>query len=373
MLWGRRKEENGEIASKEAEKSRLETDAATPTKPTPLTPELQKLVDEEDDFIDQLYDGSSQDTTETPYRYAAYATRIRTLMLSAHRYVAYTSDIGESFRPVAHPYIIRSAYGISWAYILGDVAHEGYKAYQRNKHVLAPPSEAYRKAAGEIGGGEGGVDRAASVAMGKGEVTLTHAPPVAKAGVAGAEAWEAEEGGDLKDSLIPWTTKRIPLREDYRTVMAERAVFQVLASMALPAFTIHSVVKYAGKALREQKNTIIRTWGPIGLGLSIVPLLPYIFDKPVESAVEYTFQTALQSFAGEAAVTPTTSNAAVSNSLRALRQLKQQQKMKRAEVESGEAGVSWEEYKAEKNAEREERRRERERRGKLVVGKAKEE
>jgi fission process protein 1 len=91
-------------------------------------------------------DPSSTDSTDTNYRYAAYATRVRTILLSAHRYVAYTSDIGESFRPVSHPYLVRSAYGISWAYILGDVANEGYKAYLQNRRVLAPQSEAYRDA-----------------------------------------------------------------------------------------------------------------------------------------------------------------------------------------------------------------------------------
>lgn len=195
---------------------------------------------------------SSQDTTDTNYRYAAYATRIRTLMLSAHRYVAYTSEIGESFRPVAHPTLIRSAYGISWAYIIGDVAHEGYKAYQRNKHVLAPPCDDYRKAA---------ADTAAS-ATAAGDTTLT-STPVSQTQTAGAEAWSDTD--DVKDSLIPWTTKRIPIREDYKTVMAERAVFQVLASMALPAFTIHTIVRYAGRALRNQRNTLIRTWGPVGV------------------------------------------------------------------------------------------------------------
>lgn len=30
---------------------------------------------------------SSVNSTETPYRYAAYANRIRTILISAHRYV----------------------------------------------------------------------------------------------------------------------------------------------------------------------------------------------------------------------------------------------------------------------------------------------
>jgi fission process protein 1 len=125
--------------------------------------------------------------------------------MSAQRYVAYTSDVGESFRPVAHPWLIRAAYGISWAYITGDVTHEGYKAYCRQKSLL-------------------------------------------------------------ESSKV----QHIPSLEDYRTVMAQRAVFQSIASMGLPAFTIHSVVKYSGKALKNAKNPTIRTWGPIGVRLDLI-------------------------------------------------------------------------------------------------------
>lgn len=55
------------------------------------------------------------------------------------------------------------------------------------------------------------------------------------------------------------------------------------------AFTIHSIVKYGGKALKDVKNQRLRTWGPIGLGLAAVPALPFMFDEPVEHAVEYIF------------------------------------------------------------------------------------
>src|SRR5689334_323875 len=95
-----------------------------------LNKDLQKIVDREDDWMDDLYEGTGPDSIETNVRYAAYANRLRTIMLSAHRYVAYTSDIGESFRPVAHPWLVRGAYGVSWAYLIGDVSHEGWKAYQ---------------------------------------------------------------------------------------------------------------------------------------------------------------------------------------------------------------------------------------------------
>jgi fission process protein 1 len=56
-----------------------------------LPKEIQtKLNDEE--LWDTLYDGKAEDTTDTSIRYAAYASRIRTIMMSAHRYVAYTSE-----------------------------------------------------------------------------------------------------------------------------------------------------------------------------------------------------------------------------------------------------------------------------------------
>lgn len=186
-------------------------------------------------------------------------------MLSAHRYVAYTSDIGESFRPVAHPFIIRGAYGISWLYILGDVSHEGYRAYWHNQRILNPNLELsarQEKATGLPG-------------------TITS--PAAEPGVVS------------------------PL-EDYRTVMVQRGIFQSLASMGLPAFTIHSVVRYSGRALKDVKNKRLRTWGPIGLGLAIVPFLPTLFDEPVENAVEWVFHKGFETFGGKAAVgnAPTT-------------------------------------------------------------------
>lgn len=57
----------------------------------------------------------------------------------------------------------------------------------------------------------------------------------------------------------------VPLEEDWRSVMAERAVFQSIASMGLPAFTIHSIVRYSGRWLKDAKNARIRSYGPIGV------------------------------------------------------------------------------------------------------------
>jgi len=84
--------------------------------------------------------------------------------------------------------------------------------------------------------------------------------------------------------------------------MAQRAIFQGVASMGLPAFTIHSIVRYSGKALKNAKNTRIRTYGPIGLGLAAVPALPFLFDKPVEHALEWVFHKGFETFGGHSAV-----------------------------------------------------------------------
>jgi len=226
-----------------------------------LSPRLQKIVDqsEKDDFFDDFYEGYAPPSTESNVRYAAYAARFRTILLSAHRYVAYTSDIGESFRPVAHPWLVRGAYGVSWAYILGDVSYEGYKSYWHNQRILNPQLELSPRQQKILG---------------------------------------------VKDATqpAPQVPGKVPALEDYRTVMLQRGIFQSLASMGLPAFTIHSVVRYSGRALKDVKNKTVRTWAPIGLGLAIVPLLPTLFDKPVENGVEWVFHKGFETFGGHEAV-----------------------------------------------------------------------
>lgn len=73
--------------------------------------------------------------------------------------------------------------------------------------------------------------------------------------------------GQEQETLTPWPTTHIPLIEDYRMVMAKRGVFQGLASMGLPALTIHSMVKYSGRMLKGSRIALVRTWGPIGVCL----------------------------------------------------------------------------------------------------------
>ncbi|GAA5890052.1 hypothetical protein JCM6882_009212 [Rhodosporidiobolus microsporus] len=73
------------------------------------------------------------DTVDTKARYLGYLQRIRPVLISSSRYLAYSSDVGESFRPVVAPRAVTAAYGISWLYVGGDVAYEGYKASLKGK------------------------------------------------------------------------------------------------------------------------------------------------------------------------------------------------------------------------------------------------
>lgn len=193
------------------------------------------------------------DSTESNIRYAAYANRFRTILLASQRYIAYTSDIGESFRPVAHPYLVKSGYAVSWLYILGDVGLEGWKAKLRAEGRYTPGLMPWSK---DI--------------------------PAADSAIAKKNA--------------------IPDSPDWKLVALQRGVFQSIASMGLPAFTIHSSVRYSAQYIftkeRFAKSPAIRTWGPVGLGLAVVPVLPYLFDAPVEHAVDYIFDQG-RSFLGE--------------------------------------------------------------------------
>ena len=64
-------------------------------------------------------------------------------------------------------------------------------------------------------------------------------------------------------------------------VAVKRSVFQGVASMALPAFTIHTAVKQAGRQFAKSSNMTAKRWGPTVVGISLVPALPFLFDEPV--------------------------------------------------------------------------------------------
>lgn len=111
--------------------------------------------------------------------------------------------------------------------------------------------------------------------------------------------------GRYKPGLLPWQPtpeenkeEAVKYRQqvgnslsetDWRVQFAKRGIFQGLASMGLPALTIHSAVRYSSVLFKNVQTKAIKTYGPVSVGLGIVPLLPYIFDEPVEHVVDYVF------------------------------------------------------------------------------------
>lgn len=75
------------------------------------------------------------------------------------------------------------------------------------------------------------------------------------------------------------------------------------------------------------------------LGLTVVPFLPYLFDHPVEEAVDWSFGTALRIYGGEDAVRPLPSHV--------LGKTTEEHGVSTA------AQLSWEEYKHEREKARE--------------------
>ena len=176
---------------------------------------LHPLMDDIVDLVQEHHEQSAH-VDESLGRYTAYTVRLKTLVSSVSRYIAYSSDVGEAFRPLARPFVVTAAYGISWAYIFTDVGYTCWQAAQDREH----------------------------------------------------------------DS---------PLAADLAWIAARRGTFQTLASIVLPAFTIHSVVKHSARLFSKFKSPRMRVAGPTAAGLLTVPLLPFLFDHPVETVVERLF------------------------------------------------------------------------------------
>ncbi|CAL1142583.1 unnamed protein product [Cladocopium goreaui] len=82
----------------------------------------------------------SKELEETALRYLPYVARAKRLLLSSHRYIAYSSDVGESLRPVIKPWQVNLSYGIAGAYVLADTGLAGYRRQQQVVSRWPPPA-----------------------------------------------------------------------------------------------------------------------------------------------------------------------------------------------------------------------------------------
>lgn len=107
--------------------------------------------------------------------------------------------------------------------------------------------------------------------------------------------------GDVAISGCRASSKGYPSDEIAR-VCCHTALFQFLASLALPAIIIHTVVHQVKHTIEKPKFShlppkVLR-YGPSGVGLAIIPFLP-LMDPPCEHAVDKLFDTIWPSaFAG---------------------------------------------------------------------------
>jgi fission process protein 1 len=71
-----------------------------------------------------------------PARFLGLAGRVGVVLArtakAGSRYIAYSSDVGEAFRPLVSPTFVRATYGIAYAYVLADVGFAVYGEHNRS-------------------------------------------------------------------------------------------------------------------------------------------------------------------------------------------------------------------------------------------------
>lgn len=81
--------------------------AAPSSQDAPISTKITQEVKQE---VHDLQSGEI-DTVETNARYLAYLARYKSLFIASSRYLAYSSDVGEAFRPVTAPLFVNAMYG----------------------------------------------------------------------------------------------------------------------------------------------------------------------------------------------------------------------------------------------------------------------
>merc|ERR1740129_2553247 len=82
-------------------------------------------------------------------------------------------------------------------------------------------------------------------------------------------------------------------------VVAEEASFQALGSLLIPFLIIHTIVHKTASQMKRRSLEVTRPllakWGPSGVGLACVPLMPVLVDEPCEHFVQHVFSRYLHS------------------------------------------------------------------------------
>jgi fission process protein 1 len=91
----------------------------------------------------------------------------------------------------------------------------------------------------------------------------------------------------LDTSLKTYSVKDQPTNI-MTTYAMDTAIWHTFASMALPAFTIHSIVKYSGKILQKFVNPAskIGRFGPTFFGMASIPFIIHPLDHFTDWAMD---------------------------------------------------------------------------------------
>ena len=163
------------------------------------------------------------------------------------RYSAYSSDVGEAFRPIAPPMVVNASYAIAFGYVGLDIAYNGYRASEEKRSV--PRALAH-----------------ASIFQVCCRMVAFGTPPLLLSSA-------------REDLTIGASSRPPPLMPNQ----------QGLASLLAPYAIIHTQVSVA-QSICKRINRFQR-WGPTVAGLALIPLLPSLVDEPIEHAVEWGFDT----------------------------------------------------------------------------------
>mmetsp|Transcript_3462 Transcript_3462/g.6660 ORF Transcript_3462/g.6660 Transcript_3462/m.6660 type:complete len:158 (+) Transcript_3462:3328-3801(+) len=96
------------------------------------------------------------------------------------------------------------------------------------------------------------------------------------------------------DTLHKSSEKHQPKEKTIAAV--DTLVWQTLASVAIPGFTINKVVKYTQLALEKQavSKPVVR-WAPVLVGLGVIPLIIHPIDTAVHVGMDKTIRKFYQS------------------------------------------------------------------------------
>jgi hypothetical protein len=182
-------------------------------------------------------DGDQSSRQYDPQRYAAYGRGVVQSFLTKGRAIAYTSDIGESARPVMPSWFVNACYGLTFFYVAVSVAHETYEAY------------------------EAGLS---SEMVGRAAVHATTFEVIASVLMPSLIIHQASAHRRFEPRLHPSPT---------------------WCHAAPPPATCHQAVHFAQHHAHRLPPGVLARWAPTAVGLCCIPFLPYL-DHPAEVAID---------------------------------------------------------------------------------------